>query len=184
MNYQGYPYPPVPPQRPRRWFFRQTRLAQVLLCCAVIFVALVLCGYSASLVAAGPTESTATPTATSAPVVQRAATQAPTHVVATRLPSPVPTHKPTPHMQPTPKPRPTQAVCHGVNGNPWCYSFTPGRLISNSPSSFCSYFACIASFWNGRSYVIECQDSDYSKSGGIRGSCSHHGGDRRALYAH
>jgi hypothetical protein len=30
--------------------------------------------------------------------------------------------------------------------------------------------------------VIECTDGMYSKSGGIRGSRSYHGGDLRALY--
>jgi len=72
----------------------------------------------------------------------------------------------------------------GVNGNPWGYDFNPGNYITAPPSAFCSYFNCIASFWNGKGHVEECQDATYSKSGGISGSCSHHGGDWRALYSH
>jgi hypothetical protein len=71
-----------------------------------------------------------------------------------------------------------------VNGNPWCYTFTnTGKYITNPPSSFCSYFNCIASFWNGSGYVVECQDNTYSKSGGRTGSCSKHDSDKRILYA-
>jgi hypothetical protein len=29
--------------------------------------------------------------------------------------------------------------------------------------------------------VVQCQDGTYSKSGGHTGSCSRHGGDKRAL---
>ena len=46
----------------------------------------------------------------------------------------------------------------------------------------CSYLRCIPNFWNGKGYVIQCQDGMFSKSGGIQGSCSHHGGNGRTLY--
>jgi hypothetical protein len=49
---------------------------------------------------------------------------------------------------------------------------------SNPPSDFCSFAPCIANFWNGRGYVVQCLDGLYSKSGGIQGSCSQHGGNR------
>ena len=74
--------------------------------------------------------------------------------------------------------------CTAVNCNPWGYDFNPGNLIDNPPSAFCSYFACIPSFGNGNGYVMECADSMFSKSGGIQGSCSRHGGDWRPLYSH
>jgi hypothetical protein len=80
----------------------------------------------------------------------------------------------------TPKPKPT-CIPGAVNCNPWGYNFTHGSHIYNPAGAFCSYFACIANFWNGRGYVMQCQDDEYSKSGGISGSCSHHGGNRRAL---
>jgi hypothetical protein len=47
---------------------------------------------------------------------------------------------------------------------------------------FCGVFACIANFPNGRGYVEQCNDNMFSKSGGISGSCSHHGGNKQALY--
>jgi hypothetical protein len=71
-----------------------------------------------------------------------------------------------------------------VNNNPWCYTLTnTGKLIHSPPGSFCSYFPCIGNFWNGNGYVEKCQDGMYSKSGGIQGSCSHHGGNLQPLYA-
>ena len=79
---------------------------------------------------------------------------------------------------------PVQAA--GVNGNPWNYSFnaTGGKLIILPPTAFCSYFHCIPNFPRGKGYVEECRDGMFSLSGGRRGSCSYHGGDWRALYAH
>jgi len=68
--------------------------------------------------------------------------------------------------------------------NPWGYNFTSGNLIYSPPSDFCSYFACISNFWNGGGYVVECTDSKYSKSGGLEGVCSTHGGYWRTLYSH
>jgi hypothetical protein len=69
--------------------------------------------------------------------------------------------------------------------NPWRYNFTPGSVIYNPPSDFCSYFDCIASFWNNtRGYVMQCRDLMFSHSGGRSGSCSWHGGNKRALYRH
>lgn len=91
--------------------------------------------------------------------------------------TPVPTRKPT--IAPTPTPRKT-----GVNGNPWNYSFDTGAYIYSPPPEFCSYFRCIPSFWSGHGYVVECQDTLYSKSGGISGSCSKHGGNKAILYSH
>lgn len=187
-----YPPPQARPvrwmtrQKPARWFIRQKRSMQVLACCVVLFLEVILCGSLASLMpSAGATPADVTPT--TIPIAQIAPTQTPTHALATRAPTAIPTRKPTPHVQPTPKPQPVptkKPSCPAVNGNPWCYTFSPGSLIYSPPSAFCDYFSCIPTFWNGRGYVIECQDGDYSKSGGIRGSCSHHGGDLRALYAH
>jgi hypothetical protein len=68
-----------------------------------------------------------------------------------------------------------------VNDNPWGYNWYCCNYITNPPSAFCSYFSCIGNFWNGRGYVIQCEDGMFSKSGGIQGSCSYHGGNYRAL---
>jgi hypothetical protein len=67
--------------------------------------------------------------------------------------------------------------------NPWGYNFCVGLTITSTPVGFCTYFACIPSFANGRGFVMQCQDGMYSLSGGIPGSCSQHGGNRRALLA-
>lgn len=105
---------------------------------------------------------------------------------ATEVPSPTATSiPPTPTPAPTDTPVPPAPANTGVDGNPWGYNFTPGNLIYSPPSNFCDYFACIKSFWSSTSgYVEECQDGDFSHSGGRSGSCSYHGGDMRPLYSH
>ena len=116
-----------------------------------------------------PTDTT-TPTAT--------ATSQPT---PTNSPKPQPTN--TPRPQPTNTPKPSCST-GGAPANPWCYTFTnTGKYITSPPSSFCSYFNCIASFWTSTNgYVEQCQDLTFSHSGGVSGSCSHHGGNLRPLY--
>jgi hypothetical protein len=135
----------------------------------------------AATYAAAATQDTqaATAQATSA-VLQMPPTAAPAVQAATATPKPAaPTATPKLHSPP-----PTATPCANPC-NPWGYNFSPpGNLIYSPPSAFCNYFHCIASFWNGNGYVIECQDLTFSKSGGISGSCSHHGGDYRPLYSH
>ncbi len=78
----------------------------------------------------------------------------------------------------------TVAELCGASQNPWGYNFCGrGAVISSPPGNFCSYFNCIANFANGRGHVTECRDGTFSKSGGISGSCSGHGGNGRTLYA-
>ncbi len=124
--------------------------------------------------------ATSTPTATA---TLKTPTAAPTAV-----PTPPPTAAPTvapaaPQQQPPPPPPPPapKNLC-GAPSNPWGYNFCGGATITSPPGDFCQYFNCIGNFWNGRGYVIECNDGAYSKSGGIRGSCSYHQGDLRPLY--
>ena len=141
-------------------------------------------------------------TAAAVEQLQRAATldpdrgEAPARLMAL-TPTPVPTATlipPTPTRVPataTPvratatvaaKP---QATC-GAPVNLWGYNFCSGsaRTIAAAPSNFCSYFNCIASFWNQTNgYVVQCADGTYSHSGGVRGSCSSHRGVGRTLYA-
>lgn len=112
--------------------------------------------------------------ATATAATQATATASPTMAKPTPIPSKAPTKPPAPTKTPCASP------C-----NPWGYNFTPpGNLIYSPPSNFCSYFACIANFPNGKGYVMECQDAKFSKSGGISGSCSQHGGNLRPLYSH
>ncbi|HST88105.1 MAG TPA: hypothetical protein VLJ14_06980 [Ktedonobacterales bacterium] len=78
----------------------------------------------------------------------------------------------------------------GVNGNPWGYDFNQGNVIYSPPAAFCDHFTCIgsppshSSFWSGSGYVVECNDTHYSKSGGVQGACSQHQGVMRILYSH
>ncbi len=93
---------------------------------------------------------------------------------------------PPPASAPPPAPPapPTTQACPVATpiSNPWCINPTQGSLITTPPAEFCGYFPCIANFGNGRGYVMECRDGLFGKSGGISGSCSGHGGNRRPWY--
>jgi hypothetical protein len=98
-----------------------------------------------------------------------------------------PSPKPTP-APPRGSPRPPVAFNYcGAPSNPWHYNFCSayaGKYIYSPASGFCSYFNCIASFWQSTNgYVAECIDGTYSHSGGVSGACSHHGGVWRPLWA-
>lgn len=117
----------------------------------------------------------------SAPPTQASApTQAPAQSAA-------PTQTPTPAsaaaLTPTPTPRPS-SMPDGAPYNPWGYDFEQGKTISSPPDAFCNYFNCINNFASGKGYVMECKDHMYSKSGGVRGSCSKHEGNNKTLYSH
>ena len=43
---------------------------------------------------------------------------------------------------------------------------------------FCSTHSCIPSYEDGNGYPVECADGEWSKSGGIQGACSDHGGEK------
>jgi hypothetical protein len=75
---------------------------------------------------------------------------------------------------------PSASTC-GAPKNPWGYNYCGGKYIYRPASSICSYFRCMDNFWNGRGYVMQCRDGVLGKSGGISGSCSWHGGNRRPL---
>ncbi len=122
---------------------------------------------------------------TPTPVANQSSTPTltPTGVASpTVTPSPTPTDTPTPTPTNTPTPTPTPTT--GVNGNPWGYDFVPGNRIFITPAEFCRYFACINNFTNGKGYVVECSDGQYSRLGGKSGSCSHHGRVVQPLYSH
>lgn len=123
---------------------------------------------SALAVGGGDTGTTSSTTSTAPPAAPTAA------------PTPVPTPAPTPVPTEAPSAAPVASAC-GAPQNPWGYTFCSGSTISNPPTAFCSYFSCISNFWNGRGYVEQCKDGMFSKSGGISGSCSYHGGNQRAL---
>ena len=153
---------------------------------ALLLLGLAACGEATGT---GSTTSSSSPlavgggdTGTSSSSTTTAPTAAPTAAptpppTATPAPTPTPTPVPT---QPPPTAAPVADTC-GAPQNPWGYGFCSGSTISNPPGNFCSYFSCISNFWNGRGYVEQCKDGMFSKSGGISGSCSYHGGNRQAL---
>lgn len=62
-------------------------------------------------------------------------------------------------------------------------SWTCCLVIYAPPADFCQYFGCIGNFGNSAGYVMQCADGLFSTAGGIRGSCSGHGGNARAILA-
>ena len=126
----------------------------------------------------GATRSTPGPAASAIATVVPV-TPAPTALVTT--PTLVP-QTVAPVAPPTSAPTTFANLC-GAAANPWGYNFCSGSLVSSPPSDFCTYFGCIAKFWNGAGYVVQCGDLTFSKSGGRSGSCSQHGGNYRPLYA-
>ncbi|MEO8956938.1 MAG: hypothetical protein ABI396_04145 [Ktedonobacteraceae bacterium] len=200
------PLPPMqrPPRRPtlQQRFNALSRRGKLGLGCATIFVILSLCICSATVAANGGTNQQSappttivaipsdTPTTTDVQTVLPTDTPtiAPTDTpvatpTATATPTPKPTAAPTqPIQRPTPTPTPH---CVAVNNNPWCYNFTPGNLITNPPSAFCSYFTCVSTFWTANhGYVAECANGSYTHSGGVSGACSRDGGVANMLYSH
>ena len=169
--------------------------------CATLVGAVLLCSFCAivgNALPKAPQQSVATqpspapthqtrPTATPKPKPSPTPVPSPTPTTAP-VPTPEPTQPPAPANQPVQQPvqqaPPPAAPPTGVNGNPWGYDFNPGNYIYSPNSGFCGYFSCISNFWNGNGYVEECNDGMYGKSGGIQGSCSHHGGNMRPLYSH
>jgi PASTA domain-containing protein len=68
-----------------------------------------------------------------------------------------------------------------INGNPWGYNFGCCDKIFNPPADFCTFFACVTTFNNGTSFVVECQDGLFSATGGSKQTCSGHNGHKRTL---
>ena len=195
----SYTQQPVSYQRTNKssawqWYKTRSRKMQVSLGCGTIIVLLLFFSIAVAAFSSGTTSVSPTPTpqqaaafvapATSTPTAPPRVTAIPTAKPKPTIP-PTATPRPTPKPEPTqpPKPKPTPTPCNNPC-NPWGYSFSLGSYIYSPSGAFCSYFTCINNFWNGRGYVVECQDGEYSKSGGIQGACSYHGGVLRPLYSH
>jgi len=178
------------PQRSSTWkrLLSWCRRHPIWTAVIVIFIIIASCASNATQSPTTQTSATPTTQVAQAKITQTERPTAKPAVKPTAKPTPRPTPTPTPKpmvIHPTPTPRPaTPTPCPGVNCNPFGYNFILGNLITNPPSNFCQYFNCIGNFWNGRGYVNECHDATYSKSGGIQGDCSDHGGYYRTLYSH
>jgi hypothetical protein len=53
----------------------------------------------------------------------------------------------------------------------------PGSPSHAEDAQFCSTHTCIPNFPDGSGIVVECNDGQWSHSGGLSGACSHHGGE-------
>jgi hypothetical protein len=111
-----------------------------------------------------------------APVRSLATTPAPPRAV---LSPPRPSSVP-----PLPPPQAAPVALCGAPPNPDGLEYCAGSLVTSPPQDVCNYFTCIANFWNGRGYMVECKDTEVSMSGGIRGACSYHHGELRPVYKH
>lgn len=143
---------------------------------------------SDSVVSAAPSNSDSRATVTFKERTSVATQSAKPTVPPTATYAVKPTATPVPPTQP-PAPTPTPTPVHtGVNGNPWGYDFNAsgGSLIYNPDAGFCGqYFTCVSTFWTATNgYVVECADTHYSHSGGVKGACSRNGGVAQALYSH
>lgn len=56
----------------------------------------------------------------------------------------------------------------------------PGSSSHAEDEQFCSSHSCIASFAEGHGRVVECNDGEWSHSGGLSGACSDHGGENKS----
>ena len=177
------------------------RRTQIIIGVLAVVAVLGTCSGLVSAVGGGgtTTPTTQAPQATHQPIATSPPTQLPAEQVPTAQPTATPTatpEPPTPTATPkpaptatpkpsTPIPQPTSPPNSGYNGNTWGYDFNLGAKIYIPPAEFCDrYFDCIQSFWNGKGYVVQCHDGQFSKSGGIRGVCSGHDGYWRTLYSH
>ena len=179
-----------PPKRQSdiwQWYTSRTRSEKISIVCAAALSVLLffVCIGAAVASVKFATPATPTPTISSQQVallVSPTVTDTPTPT-PTLIPTPTPKLAIAPTYAPQPTP-PTPTPCPGVNCNPWGYNFTPGNYIYSPPSAFCNYFHCINNFFKGYGYVVECQDGEYSKSGGTQGACFYHRGVSRPLYSH
>ena len=74
-----------------------------------------------------------------------------------------------------------QAIPGPVNGNPWGYNFGCCKKIFTPPSDFCTWFTCVTTFYNGEGFVVQCDDLQYSLTGGTHQVCAAHDGYKRTL---
>lgn len=68
-----------------------------------------------------------------------------------------------------------------INGNPWGYNWGCCHQILDPPADFCAFFACVLTFNNGTSFVVQCRDGLFSATGGSKKTCSGHDGHKRTL---
>lgn len=53
-----------------------------------------------------------------------------------------------------------------------------GASSDSDTGGFCTTHECIPSFYQGHGSIVQCNDGQWSHSGGLAGACSYHGGER------
>ncbi|MGC5020324.1 hypothetical protein [Micromonospora sp. DT47] len=79
-------------------------------------------------------------------------------------------------------PSPTPGDRCGAPENPYGYNYCGGSYVDDPASDVCSYFDCVDTFWNGKGYMVQCQDGMVSMTGVQRGPCAEHSGTWRTVY--
>lgn len=181
----------APPKRPSgiwQWYQSRTKKVKLSIVCGMILAMLLFFSCIAAAVeSVNPgTQPAPTPTISTHQAALVMSTTVPTLPTPTSIPMTTATSMPKPALALTnvPQPPQTPTPCPAVNCNPWGYNFIPGNFIYSPPSAFCTYFSCVNTFLHGHGYVVECQDGEYSKSGGFQSVCANHGGVMRPLYSH
>ncbi|NYF57160.1 hypothetical protein [Micromonospora purpureochromogenes] len=82
----------------------------------------------------------------------------------------------------TGSPSPTSVDRCGAPANPYGYNYCGGSYIDDPAADVCDWFDCVDTFWNGKGYLVQCEDGLVSMTGVPGGPCADHGGTRRPGY--
>ncbi|MEH0844419.1 hypothetical protein V6U81_18725 [Micromonospora sp. CPCC 205711] len=100
-------------------------------------------------------------------------------------PSARPTATSTGGGRPSPStgsPSPTSGDLCGAPENPYGYNYCGGSYIYDPAADVCDWFDCVDTFWDGKGYLVQCEDGLVSMTGVQGGPCAGHGGTRRPGY--
>jgi hypothetical protein len=126
-----------------------------------------------ALANSGPSDPTSTETAVAAPGVP-----APTgSSTASRATGSAPAPRDTGSAKASPKP---ERRC-GAPKNPMGYDFCGGKRVREPAREVCDHFDCVPGFWEGRGYLVQCENGKVSLAGGSPRACGLHGGVRRTV---
>ncbi|MTK01173.1 hypothetical protein [Micromonospora sp. CP22] len=70
----------------------------------------------------------------------------------------------------------------GAPENPMGYDFCGGKRIREPAREVCDHFDCVPGFWEGRGYLVQCENGKVSLAGGSPRACGLHGGVRRTVW--
>ncbi|NLU80047.1 hypothetical protein HCA58_16980 [Micromonospora sp. HNM0581] len=127
-----------------------------------------------ALANSGPSDPTSTETAVAATgmPVPTGTTPAP------RATGSAPTTRTSGSAKVSPKP---EQRC-GAPDNPMGYDFCGGQRVREPAREVCDHFDCVPGFWEGRGYLVQCENGKVSLAGGSPRACGLHGGVRRTVW--